>query len=57
GKIKMTNEQSKKTTNLHKEVFIATGVDKATIACVVAKFNKTRKVTVLEQGHQAPKDF
>ncbi|CAG8699666.1 13792_t:CDS:2 [Cetraspora pellucida] len=53
----MTDGQSKKTTNLHKEVSIATGVGEVTIARVVAEFNKTGKVTASEQGHRAPKDF
>ncbi|CAG8515806.1 9261_t:CDS:2 [Cetraspora pellucida] len=53
----MTDRQSKKTTNLRKEISIATGVGETTIAHVVAKFNKTGKVTASEQGHRAPKDF
>ncbi|CAG8774661.1 16166_t:CDS:1, partial [Dentiscutata erythropus] len=55
--IRITDEQLKKATNLRKEVSIATGVGEATVARVVAEFNKTGKVTSSEQGHQAPKDF
>ncbi|CAG8669478.1 2833_t:CDS:2, partial [Cetraspora pellucida] len=55
--IKITDEQSKKATNLRKEVFIATKVDEATVAHVIAEFNKTEKIISSEQGHRAPKDF
>ncbi|CAG8451897.1 8946_t:CDS:10 [Scutellospora calospora] len=49
--IKITDEQSKKATNLRKEVSIATEVGEATVAHVVAEFNKTGKVTSSEQVH------
>ncbi|CAG8574653.1 15587_t:CDS:2 [Cetraspora pellucida] len=39
----MTNVQSKQATNLYKEVFLITGVSEATVACVIAEFNKARK--------------
>ncbi|CAG8845121.1 41661_t:CDS:1, partial [Gigaspora margarita] len=32
-------------------------VGKATFACIVAKFNKTKKMALLKQGYQAFKDF
>ncbi|CAG8722636.1 25200_t:CDS:1, partial [Racocetra persica] len=50
-KIKMTDEQAKQITNLRKEVSIATGVGEATIARVVAEFNKTENITSSEQDH------
>ncbi|CAG8671128.1 5282_t:CDS:2, partial [Scutellospora calospora] len=40
---------SKQATNLRKEVFLATGVSKATVARVVAEFNKTGKIAPSDQ--------
>ncbi|CAG8748692.1 7994_t:CDS:2 [Dentiscutata erythropus] len=56
-KKKITDEEAKQITNLRKEIFVATKVDEATIARVIAKFNKYRNITSLEQGHRPPKDF
>ncbi|CAG8836719.1 46432_t:CDS:1, partial [Gigaspora margarita] len=39
--------------NLCKEVSLAIGVGKATVACVLAEFNKTGAVIASEQGHQS----
>ncbi|CAG8779239.1 13701_t:CDS:2 [Gigaspora margarita] len=55
--MKITDEETKQITNLCKEVSIATGVDEATIACVVAEFNKNRNIISSEQDHQSSKDF
>ncbi|CAG8853372.1 6313_t:CDS:1, partial [Gigaspora margarita] len=38
--------------NLHKEVSLATGVGEATVAHVLAEFNKTGAVIASEQGHR-----
>ncbi|CAG8604370.1 17324_t:CDS:2 [Gigaspora margarita] len=56
-KMKMSEEQAKQINDLRKEVSKATGVDEATIARIVAEFNKTGNVTSSEQGHRPSKDF
>ncbi|CAG8772793.1 14079_t:CDS:1, partial [Gigaspora rosea] len=48
---------SDETIYFHKEVFLATGVGEATIACVISEFNKTGKVTSSNQGHRSPQKF
>ncbi|CAG8518422.1 2893_t:CDS:2 [Cetraspora pellucida] len=53
----MTNVLSKQATNLRKEVSLATGVGEATVAHVIAEFNKAKKVTSSKQGQRTPKDF
>ncbi|CAG8715111.1 13044_t:CDS:1, partial [Racocetra fulgida] len=45
----MTDKQAKQITNLRKEVSIATRVGEATIAHIVAEFNKTENVISSEQ--------
>ncbi|CAG8710643.1 5435_t:CDS:1, partial [Acaulospora morrowiae] len=45
------------TTNLRKEVSLATGVGEATVACILAEYNKTGKVKASIQGYRISKDF
>ncbi|CAG8720074.1 15306_t:CDS:2, partial [Racocetra fulgida] len=53
----MPKLKSKETTNLRKEVSLATGVGEATVAHVVADFNRTGKIVSSKQGQRAPKEF
>ncbi|CAG8638866.1 10959_t:CDS:1, partial [Acaulospora morrowiae] len=51
------NWQSHQATNLHKEVSLTTEVGKATVAHILAEYNKTGKVKASIQGHWISKDF
>ncbi|CAG8845663.1 34555_t:CDS:1, partial [Racocetra persica] len=53
----MPKLKSKEATNLRKEVSLATGVGEATVARVVADFNKTGKIVSSKQDQRAPKEF
>ncbi|CAG8793697.1 5514_t:CDS:2, partial [Gigaspora rosea] len=53
----MPKLKSKETTNLRKEVSLATGVGEATVARIVADFNRTGKIVSSKQGQRAPKEF